>query len=82
MAKRRPERIDLTTLGGDVPLPPRDHPIFAGPIREATDISSVDLTPQMMALRIIALEGRCNALEQWVMCQTAFHISTPIEGKN
>lgn len=49
--------VDLTTLAASVDLPPEDHPIFAGPIKSATDgFPDMNMSKAQMVAKITTLE--------------------------
>lgn len=56
--------IDLTSLGAVGDMPPKDHPIFDGPIQQASDIVSLDIAPEAMALKLETLTARMGILEE------------------
>lgn len=55
MADPQAMPVDLTTLGADVPLPPADSAFYAG-LKRASDIPSLNLSREEMAMRICSLE--------------------------
>lgn len=57
--------IDLTTYAADVPLPPQDHPIFSGPIKQASDIPSLDWPRERIVQELIMHDFRLRELETW-----------------
>jgi len=55
--------LDLTTLGAETPLPPRDHAIYAGAIKSASDgFPDLNMSRQQMAAKIFTLEAQVSRL--------------------
>ncbi len=58
-----PAPVDLTTLGAATPLPPQDHPIYAGPLKSASDgFPDLNMSKQQMAAKIFTLEAQVARL--------------------
>lgn len=58
--------IDLTTMGAVGEIPSASHAIFKGPISSACDIPSLEMPREQLVMKVLVLEGRVAALEQWI----------------